>query len=546
MLNKAIDDWLANVSERTFEVPFAQLLMLEGYSVVHLANPHGPMEQGKDILAIDPSGVPCAFQLKQGNLSLKNWRNPDEPLKGQVEDLLDLQIQHPSVRRGQPHKAFLVTTGSLDETLRQHIDVFNQTRRDGHKPELTVIVRGELLMRFEKAFGGFLPVQLKSLRDFLQLITADPRGTPDKARIASLFDGLLAKLDAKSSAASVQTLCAEIVIVGANLAHPYQGVENWVGEIEVWTLVATQLLYIASTNAKGRNQAQRSLKLVELAIWQAMKSLIKEHEIRNDYVEGSPLEDGFVYRARLTHLAGYMGAAALWESYFSSCISARKELDRFWAFNREKLWLWGEGAVPSFLLPLEVQWQDFERKVFQLLVAICRANQPIANDDGSVDAEKGLSSPYVQLNEVLKESVGLRTDFIPHSYRGQSFAAEPLVMLLVRRIMRVSLSLVWFDVAGVSFEKYIPEESADLWRWHNRERGRTDSSSMPWPTSWTDLLEASRRLDSTLIPPLAETYPHILILHLLACPHRFNTSVALFVDQVIWAGGSFLGEQGGH
>jgi len=114
VLSKAIEDWLANVSERTFEVPFVQLLMVEGYKVVHLAKPHGPMEQGKDILAIAPDGVPCAFQLKQGDLTLKNWRDPEEPLKGQVEDMLDIPIQHPSIPAGLSHRSFLVTTGNLD------------------------------------------------------------------------------------------------------------------------------------------------------------------------------------------------------------------------------------------------------------------------------------------------------------------------------------------------------------------------------------------------------------------------------------------------
>jgi hypothetical protein len=35
------------------------------------------MELGKDVIAIDPSGKPCAFQLKRiqgGKLSLARWR----------------------------------------------------------------------------------------------------------------------------------------------------------------------------------------------------------------------------------------------------------------------------------------------------------------------------------------------------------------------------------------------------------------------------------------------------------------------------------------
>ena len=544
MLSKAIEDWLANVSERTFEVPFVQLLMVEGYKVVHLAKPHGPMEQGKDILAIAPDGVPCAFQLKQGDLTLKNWRDPEEPLKGQVEDMLDIPIQHPSIPAGLSHRSFLVTTGNLDETLRQHISTYNLGRIAKQKLELLVTVKGELQTRIEKAVGSFVPVQLQSLRDFLQLFTADGRGIPDKKRISSLLESRTSRLDSKSSAPAVRTTCAELVIMGAHLASPFQRNGNSISEIEVWSLVSSSLLFIAATISKAKKQAEKSLKLVELAIWSAMKALIEEHSRRTDYVEGSPLEDAFVYRARITHMAGYLAAAVLWEDWFSADISAKREFNKFWQYTRDKMWLWGEGAIPSFLLSVQIRWTDFDRTIFDLLSLICKLNKPDRNKGSqpglSDEKKKGLNSPYVELIDALKESVGIKTDFLPHSYTGHSFALESLVMLLVRRLRRTSLSMIWYEISDISLETYVPEKAADLWKWTNGESGRIDSAYMPQPTSWSNLLEKSRDFDPRLLPPLSDAYPHMLALHLLSNPHRLNSAVALFFDQIKWTGGSLL------
>lgn len=105
MLERVVENWLASVSEKTFELPLSQLLSLDGYTIIHIARPHGPMEQGKDILALTPEGQPCAFQVKARDLTLKDWRDPDQPLKGQVEDLLDVQfsILH-SMTRGTMYR----------------------------------------------------------------------------------------------------------------------------------------------------------------------------------------------------------------------------------------------------------------------------------------------------------------------------------------------------------------------------------------------------------------------------------------------------------
>jgi len=56
------------------------------------------MEMGKDVLAIAPDGMPCAFQLKgadSGKITLSKWR---DDLSRQIVPLTQTKIIHPSNR----------------------------------------------------------------------------------------------------------------------------------------------------------------------------------------------------------------------------------------------------------------------------------------------------------------------------------------------------------------------------------------------------------------------------------------------------------------
>ena len=91
---------------------FCHWLAYKGHTVVHLTR-HCAMEMGKDILAIDPDGVPCAYQLKGveggGRITLAQWRND---LSKQMHPLVHRKIVHPSIPN-QPHRSFIVINGDL-------------------------------------------------------------------------------------------------------------------------------------------------------------------------------------------------------------------------------------------------------------------------------------------------------------------------------------------------------------------------------------------------------------------------------------------------
>ncbi len=117
MLERLIENWLTKASEKSFQIPFCYILANEGYTILHLTR-HCGMEFGKDIIALDPRGIPCGFQLKGtsgGKIKLKYWQTD---LVGQIDQLLISPLTHPSIPIGSPHhKSFFVTNGELEEEV---------------------------------------------------------------------------------------------------------------------------------------------------------------------------------------------------------------------------------------------------------------------------------------------------------------------------------------------------------------------------------------------------------------------------------------------
>lgn len=546
MLERVVEDWLTNVSERNFEVPFAQLLAVEGYSILHIAKPHGPMEQGKDMLAIDTEGTVWAYQLKSGDLSLQDWRNPEQPLKGQVEDLLDLAVQHPSIPSDAPRRYCLVTTGVLDETLRQTIDAFNQDRRRGGRPALDTMVRGQLQSKIMGTLDSFLPSSMSDLEPFLKLFLADGRDLPDKTAVASFLES---RVEATGvSERQLRQLCAELVLLGAHLVKPYQRYNNHVSEIEVWVLVSACLMRLAARSENAHRFVRRTLSLIEVSIRSAMVGLIDELKSRDIYVEGDPFGDAYTYRARITHVMGFVSAALLWEKYLDGTSENATTVRAFIDRNRQQLWLWGEGAVPSFLA---TGWAlghlrgrpEMLGIAMSLVAAICRANasppgsRKAKTEDGQrfngVPAQTGIADPYVDIMQILRAGLGREDSRFGMTYAGQSYSLESLVLILARRLWRQHLGTMWREISYAALSTYIPDSPGTLWRWHNDD-GVVEHRYTKNPTRWADLQQRVEELDTRLLPTFADRYPHFLLLFVLVAPHRLNPTTALFLDKTHW------------
>jgi hypothetical protein len=114
MIESVIANWLTKTNERNYQIPYCQVLLTEGHRVLYVST-HRPMEQGKDIVTVDEDGGYNAYQLKTGNIDQKTFRG----IKGEVEELVERSIVHPSVDKAKGHRAYLVLNGEITDELRQ-------------------------------------------------------------------------------------------------------------------------------------------------------------------------------------------------------------------------------------------------------------------------------------------------------------------------------------------------------------------------------------------------------------------------------------------
>ncbi|HEC91516.1 MAG TPA: hypothetical protein ENI51_00740 [Candidatus Atribacteria bacterium] len=170
MIERAIENWLINTNERNYQTAFCQVLLHKGHKIIYVSS-HRSMEQGKDIVTIDENGDYCAYQLKTGNIDLNKWRN----ILGEVKELIELPITHPSVDKTKIHKSFLVANGEITDEVRIQIDQMNEdNQRKGRMYSYLDIINGQTLLKeFIDAQGEFIPKDLENFRLFLELFLTD-------------------------------------------------------------------------------------------------------------------------------------------------------------------------------------------------------------------------------------------------------------------------------------------------------------------------------------------------------------------------------------
>jgi hypothetical protein len=390
---------------------------------------------------------------------------------------------------------------------------------------------------------------VENLRDFLQLALVDGKGTPDKKRVAASLKGRVSQLQQTTGTKEIRAACAETLILGIYLVQPYQLSRNYISEIEVWALMAATLLHVACLSGAAKKVAFQSLGLMELGVWEAMQSLVAELQTREDYIEGDVWTDAYFYRARMTHIAGFLSAAVLWEKWFGEEPRASGILDRFWQKYKGQMCLWAEGAIPSFLAvgwafdQISARW-EMESLVMMLISQICQLNHngrqdAMSGSPGDV-ALSGLANPYISLSDVLLEGIDRGNARMGVTYVGRSFALESLVKILARRRLRQHLASLWPAISAIAFETYAPIEPSSLWNWSNGDEGYLESKYTPQPTSWAILLSEVESPNKQLLPALAADHPHMLLLFILTAPHRLNPSTALILERCKWTGGAWL------
>lgn len=521
MQERLLENWLISVNEKSFQIPFCQLLTGEGYQVVHMSR-HGPFESGKDILAIDPDGIPCAFQLKgsAGKISQKEWAKYVD----QAVRLVEIPIVHPSIDENKIRKVFFVTNGELDEEVRLEISDRNRDwERRGLSP-LRTIVKGELLARFLKLHDNLWPKELIAYKELLELYLEDGSGYLDKPKFAKFLQNILQTTDKTNKTEQIRSL-SSLALITQYAMYPFTEKKNYVAVIESWVIYLASMVSFVTQFGIQEKYWKTNFDLALNATDQAFSDLIDELQERPFLVEGNPMVDSPFYHGRITWLAGLISAYALWKKSGDKSWSEEKAYS-FVFSNQKHIRLWGEAAFPQLL---STSWFlrscGIEHRASGLIDALARGICSInLESDGN-----GLADPYHGLGEVIINNAGLPETPQKENFKGRSYSLESVIHLLTRWGWRGVLEELWPKITKIDFVEYKTDKPWEFCIWHT-ETGKLTVHQPKFPQSWRELQEEASKSDLEYVPKIFIENPTVLLLFLIVYPHRATKDTIKFLD----------------
>ena len=521
MIERIIENWLTKVNEKSFQVPFCQMLIGEGYQVVHLSR-HGSFEEGKDILAIAPDGTPCAFQLKGadgGRISQHEWAKYND----QINRLIETPIKHPSIDESKSRRVYFVTNGELEEEVRVQITNQNPDRVRRQLPELGTILKGELLNRFGKIHTDLWPLQLQSEKDLLELYLADGTGYLDKSKYARFLENLIFSTE-KPTKVEGQRVLASAALFASYALSPFSQADNHVAIIEGWTIFIACAISFVERYQLDEKYWRNTIQIAEEAVEMALSNLWEEVKSLKFFVAGNALVDAPFYRGRLTWLAGFVSSFLILKKQKKADFVIDKEFSDFILSNQKSLLLWGESAIPQFL---SIFWTlriiGFSQLADQLLFAMFK---------GVLDkttSKEGISDPYHYLGEIVLAVSGLSDKLREENFAGRSYSMNSLIQLLTRREYRGVLAENWKQITLMHFVEFEPEYSWQFCTWHC-EDGIFHETMPKTPQSWRLLVDQAKELNVEKIPAYYQSNPAMLLIFLIVYPHRIRPDVVKYLD----------------
>jgi hypothetical protein len=534
VIEKLLENWLDSASERSYQAVFVQMLAAQGYRVVHSTR-HTALEYGKDVLAIAPDGIGCAFQLKGhpgGKLGLAQFR---DEIQSQLVQLMSQSVIFPGFPDGI-HRSFLVSNGYFEEEVQRAIDDLN---RNPYPSKVSLISRGDLLVWAKDLGTSLWPSELTDSRLLLELYLADPKDILPVPKLAQLIGKILA-IDSEgakfSSKAAFHRAATSAALLTGIACSSFGEVENHFAIVSAWVLFSIMIIAAGEKHQyRIEKAALETIKLAEGAVADALSRLLNEVLERKYLVEGDPFVDLEVRGWRYTITLGLLSCLAFLDEV-NACLveELRIELHKWLMQRHHNVILWGEAAVAS-LVPWLIWlrkhnatiFPDFE--IFNLTKAVIVRNQS--------KSLIPLVSPYYSFEEIGR--FNLRTDAGDsmntvggETFSGSTFTAEPLMHLLTRTNLKQHCKALWSDFTRIAHRVCLPDQK---WEYCTlRLKFGVDQTKLyPSTYNWSDLKTEAIEEGNASIPEELARKPWLLALWWQVAPYRYTTDASkIFVDGV--------------
>lgn len=526
-LEKTIENWLTKTNEIGYQLPFCQALLAEGFSICHISK-HNAFEQGKDIIALDSSGDPHVYQLKRGNITSAKWR---DEVKAEIEELIDLTIVHPSVDKNKKHVSYLVTNGYLEDTVRLAIDNLNSGKWKDNP--LRVIVQGELLKKFLSVSRDFVPQEISDYRSFLDQYFADGRELVDEARFSKFIVEVI-QLENENLKQEVRKRnIAAAVLYTSFIIGPFKEAQNYISIMQTLSLLAAHILALAERYNLDDRYWRSSFDLVWAEIRNNGKALEQEIDAGGLVEMVNSWWDGEVGPLRRHIAVSYLVAFKLAQTIEGDQDSETINADSFFAKLKGSLSIWGETSFIAYILLFEYLKKSRPQAADQNIQLLIGAAVGIIFGNGRKSVGV-LPSPYYSVTTILKARFNQLDAPIEETFRCRSSLIKPVIDLLVRQSGRAELEQLWRDITYISQEKFIPQETWQNYLWRCADGQGKKVSEFPNQTqSWKELSEDVVKVDVDLIPNTLQRCSYFLPLFLVVYPHRVNSNLVRFFDDLI-------------
>jgi len=519
MLEKLIENWLISTNERGYMPAFCQLLVSQGYQLLYIS-PHGPDEAGKDIVARNPNSKLECFQLKNGDVSLPEFRK----IEGELEELLKHPIIHPSVSTKERYSSLLVVNGRVNDPVRTRIKQRNDANwNESRSTKLDYFQREQLIQKFVEYYGSFFPQEAKNFRDFLGFYIAPGDDFIDKAQLCAFLEKHFESDSKKLSNTQIAHLISSSLILVNYAISPWIKSKNYVSQIESWVCL---LAYIYSRVEKHNlpdKYWSQSESIVITFIESNFKDLLSEVEKRHHLIEGDWPSDGIVYPARTTIVLGYLCSYALYRRLQNNPLEESVET-KILEINKKyenKLKFWGEVFSPHLFAYF---W--FNSIHGRQMEAVGRFSSML---HGLVNPKKspqpyGFPNPYFSYENSVRIVNQLMIDDPKQHFVGQSYSMWSMVETLARRGYRDILADLWPKISKTQYSELVSTNKHNYLTW-KVEKGKLIEKFPNQTQSWKTLVEDSASKDYTNIPAVLLNKPAFALVFMLVFPQRLTPGI---------------------
>lgn len=452
VVERLIESWLDSQTERRYQPAFIQLLVSEGWSVLHNTR-HSQIELGKDVIARDPSGVLHCFQLK-GNPGSRVTKSEAQGLLPQVIELVDLPV--PELYRkatDERHVAILVTNGTVDEEANVLFHGVAERTKAPLCPasRLEIVTRGQLLARFNKAAGQVWPTSIEGTRQILNLMAQDGLSLPDPKQVGEILESTAPTPVTNTTEPARNANLSALLMIAEIIKAPWYAAGNHYGLYALTVLAAVHALRFA--DQPTRLEIVRGYAGLTLEHCRDLLAEARDKHYEPDRIWGNVLDE-FDYLWERSRLVADCAATLLLSGEPLDAVdqASASDLVRKTYFNAK---IWGLAAVPSLIVRYwAVCRVDAHRRIEQQFEGALRGILECAL---SKSGRLPLHGPYYGFEDVWAFSakvpfVGDDT-ILEDSFERRLWFALPMLHIMAKRNEKQACKRVWHDFSRSTHEE---------------------------------------------------------------------------------------------